>query len=62
MTRLLAQVAILLLFGIHLLSIVSSSHGFQEKYIDFGLNITLISKKTIRGGLEAAVNRSFRPR
>lgn len=29
-------VAILLLFGIHLLSILPISHGFQEKYIEFG--------------------------
>ena len=51
-------VAILLLFGIHLLSILPSSHGFQEKYIEFGLNITLASKQTIRAKLEAAISRS----
>ena len=51
-------VAILLLFGIHLLSILPISHGFQEKYIEFGLNITLASKQTIRAKLEAAISRS----
>ena len=51
-------VAILPLFGIHLLSILQSSHGFQEKYIEFGLNITLASKQTIRARLEAAISRS----
>lgn len=53
-------VAILLLFELHLSSILPSWHGFQEEYIDFGLNITLASKQTIQAGLEAAVNRSRR--
>ena len=51
-TRIIALVTSLLLFGIHL-------HRFQDKYIDFGLNITLASKQVIRAGIEA-VNRSRR--
>lgn len=47
----------LLLFGIHLLSMTSDPCIFQDKFIEFGLNITLASKRPIETGLEA-VNRS----
>ena len=54
-THVLAPVATLALFEIHLhlLSTLPNRHGFQDKYIDFGQNTTLTSKQVIQTSLEA---------
>ena len=49
----------LLLAGIYLLLAISNLCEIQNKSIDFGLNLTLASKRPIQAGLEA-VNRRRR--
>ena len=49
----------LFIFGIRLLQTLPNPHGFQYKYIDFGLDTTLAPKQLTKAGLEA-VNLSRR--